>query len=88
MDREFLHDFWPSRASPFTGPAKLTVEEIEDAGLLEIVQTPAAGFGHWRILSQLLASGSPFVSGSRSANRARSRWPCLASSAGSSRVRT
>ena len=61
MDREFLHDFCPSGASPFAGPARLTVEEIEDAGLLEVVQAPGAGFGHWRILNQLLAQGSQFV---------------------------
>ena len=61
MDREFEHDFSPSGASPFTGRARLTVEEIEDAGLLEVVQAPGAGFGHWRILDQLLAPGEPFV---------------------------
>ena len=61
MDREFQHNFSPSHESPFSGPARLTVEEIEDAGLLEIVQAPGAGFGHWRILDQLLTSGAPFV---------------------------
>ena len=61
MDREFQHAFWPPHASPFTGSAKLTVEEIEDAGLLEVLQAPGAGFGHWRILGQLLAPGQPFV---------------------------
>lgn len=61
MDREFQHAFWPSRASPFAGPARLTVEEIEDAGLLEVIQAPGAGFGHWRILGQLLVPGTPFV---------------------------
>ena len=61
MDREFQHDFCPPNASPFTGRAKLTVEQIEDAGLLEVLQAPGAGFGHWKILDQLLAEGRPFV---------------------------
>ena len=61
MDREFQHAFWPSGAIPFSGPAMLSVEEIEDAGLLEVVQAPGAGFGHWRVLGQLLSSGKPFV---------------------------
>ena len=61
MDREFHHAFSPSHLSPLAGSVRLTVEEIEDAGLLEIVQAPGAGFGHWRVLGQLLAPGSPFV---------------------------
>ena len=61
MVREFLHEFWPPDESPFSGPARLTVEEIEAAGLLEVVQAPGAGFGHWRILDELLAPGTPFV---------------------------
>lgn len=54
MDREFEHDFAPSNASPFAGPARLSVEEVEDAGLLEVLQAPGAGFGHWKILDELL----------------------------------
>lgn len=61
MDREFQHAFWPSGASPCAGPALLTVEEIEDAGLLEVIQAPGPGFGHWRILDKLLSPGKPFV---------------------------
>ena len=34
---------------------------MEAAGLLEVVQAPGAGFGHWRILDELLAPGTPFV---------------------------
>ena len=61
MEREFLHDFLPAAATPFVGAAKLTAEEVEDAGLLEVLQSPGAGFGHWRILDGLLAPGPAFV---------------------------
>ena len=40
---------------------KLSVRQIEDAGLREVLQTPGASFGSWSILGSLLAPGAPFV---------------------------
>ena len=65
MTRTFRHDFYPSCESPIAGPnAELTVAEIEDAGLREILQTPGATLGSWGMLEGLLAptgDGTPFV---------------------------
>jgi len=51
----------PSLAHRFSTPTTsatstvdLTVREIEDAGLLEILQTPGAAVGNWKILDVLL----------------------------------
>ena len=60
--RIFLHDFRPPPSSPVAGPdVQLTVQEIEDAGLLEVLQTPGAAFGSWEFLDALLQPGTPFV---------------------------
>ena len=40
---------------------ELTVREIEDAGLREVLQTPGAPFGPWAVLGRLLKPGVPFV---------------------------
>ena len=64
MPRTFHHDFYPSSHNRVTTPeAELTVREIEDAGLLEVLQTPGATFGSWGILETLLRPGeqAPFV---------------------------
>ena len=65
MKRTFLHEFFPAADSPVTGPnVVLTVQEIEDAGLREVLQTPGAPFSSWTILDALLeptGDGSPFV---------------------------
>lgn len=65
MTRTFIHDFYPPGASPITGPSvDLTVSEIEDAGIREVLQTPGAAYGAWSILDALLAAtgpGTPFI---------------------------
>ena len=65
MTRTFRHDFDPFPDSPVAGPrVELTVQEIEDAGLREVLQTPGAPLGSWAILETLLeptGDGTPFV---------------------------
>jgi hypothetical protein len=65
MIRTFAHSFDPVSANPIKGPAaELTTDEIEDAGIREVLQTPGATLGSWAILDALLAPtgpGSPFV---------------------------
>ena len=65
MTRTFLHSFDPVSASPITGPTvDLTVAEIEDAGIREVLQTPGATYGAWSILDTLLmptGAGTPFI---------------------------
>jgi hypothetical protein len=65
MIRTFSHSFDPPSANPIKGDvAELTTDEIEDAGIREVLQTPGATFGSWAILDALLAptgNGSPFV---------------------------
>ena len=65
MTRTFLHEFDPPASSPVPGPnVELTVQEIEDAGLREVLQTPGAPFGSWAILDALLqptGDGTPFI---------------------------
>src|SRR6266508_2150816 len=63
--RTFMHSFFPASANPIKGAlAELTVDEIEDAGIREVLQTPGASLGSWAILDSLLeptGPGSPFV---------------------------
>lgn len=62
MTRTFEHTFEPRKNNPTKGKrAELTVGEIEDAGLREILQTPGAGFGSWRVLGDLLDGSPAFV---------------------------
>ena len=65
MTRTFLHDFDPFPDSPVAGPrVELTVQEIEDAGLCEVLQAPGAALSSWAILDALLeptGDGTPFV---------------------------
>ena len=65
MIRTFAHSFDPASANPIKGPvAELTTDEIEDAGIREVLQTPGATLGSWAILDALLVPtgpGSPFV---------------------------
>lgn len=49
----FSHRFSTPAASA-SSTVDLTVREIEDAGLLEILQTPGAAVGNWKILDALL----------------------------------
>lgn len=50
----FQHSFTPTSAAPVAGVADLTVREIEDAGIREILQTPGSVLGNWQILGALL----------------------------------
>jgi hypothetical protein len=65
MMRTFLHDFDPVSASPITGTTvALSVADIEDAGIREVLQTPGAAYGAWSILDALLSptgTGTPFI---------------------------
>lgn len=62
MTHTFHHKFHPPQSSPVTEPdVQLTVQEIEDAGLREVLQTPGAAFGSWKFLDALLKPGTPFV---------------------------
>ena len=55
MTRTFWHDFHPPHLNPLHGrDVELTVQEIEDAGLREILQTPGAALGSWSMLESLL----------------------------------
>jgi hypothetical protein len=63
--RTFNHSFDPPADSPGTGPTvELTVEEIENAGIKEVLQAPGAAFGTWALLDALLqptGDGTPFL---------------------------
>jgi hypothetical protein len=63
--RTFIHNFDPPPDSPVNGPTvDLTVEEIEDAGIKEILQAPGAALGTWALLDALLqptGDGTPFL---------------------------
>ena len=65
MTRTFWHDFHPPHLNPLHGrDAELTVREIEDAGLREILQTPGAALSSWAMLEPLLqptGDDTPFV---------------------------
>ena len=55
MERTFIHDFEPIGVDGVPGlSVELKVEQIEDAGLREVIQTPGAPFGSWSILDALL----------------------------------
>ena len=55
MERTFIHDFEPIGIDGVPGSSvELRVEQIEDAGLREVIQTPGAPFGSWSILDALL----------------------------------
>ena len=62
MTRTFSHEFDPPEASPVCGhEVCLTVQEIEDAGTREVLQSQGPNFGPWEFLDTLLEPGSPFV---------------------------
>ena len=62
MTRKFGHEFYPAGANPVPGPqVELTIQEIEDAGLREVLQTPGAPISSWSFLGSLLQPGEPFV---------------------------
>lgn len=51
---DFLHCFEDASGRVFEGTTHLTVREIEDAGVREILQTPGAALGTWKFLDALL----------------------------------
>ena len=63
--RTFEYSFNPETDCPIKGPtAELTLNEIEDAGIREVLETPGAALGSWAFLDALLepsGTGSPFV---------------------------
>ena len=65
MTRTFKYSFEPAGSDPVKKPTvALTVQEIQDVGLKEVLQTPGVPFGAWSILDALLvpgASPSPFT---------------------------
>jgi hypothetical protein len=65
VDRTFIHSFEPAAQNPVAGPTvALSTQEIEDAGIREVLQTPGAGLGSWSVLNALLqptGAGTPFV---------------------------
>ena len=62
MTRTFEYEYFPPDEDPAPGPrVELTVQEIEDAGLREVLQTPGAPISSWSFLGDLLQPGEPFV---------------------------
>jgi len=60
MERTFRYAFTPASSDP-VGAAlvRLSVSDIEDAALREILQTPGAGLATWSLLDALLTSTGP-----------------------------
>jgi hypothetical protein len=87
MTRSFRHQFDPPSLAPVSGTQiHLNVQEIEDAGIREVLQTPGAALGSWAVLDALLeptGAGSPFVSGNHWGSVGRSKLHCPAYLAGS-----
>lgn len=50
----FAHSFEPAGGSPLGATVDLTVQEVEEAGIREVLQTPGAKVGHWGLLGPLL----------------------------------
>ena len=65
MTRTFLHSFDPPADSPVTdATVDLTVADIEDTGIREVLQTPGTAYGAWFIPDALLTptgAGTPFI---------------------------
>jgi len=65
LQRTFHHSFVPASANPVGGTlVSLTVSEIEDAGVREVLQTPGAALASWALFDKLLeptGAGTPFV---------------------------
>jgi hypothetical protein len=56
----FHHSFDPPGSSSLGATASLTIREIEDAGLREILQTPGVQLGNWGLLTPLLDPANPY----------------------------
>lgn len=54
----FSHRFTPASASSLGATVDLTVQEVEDAGIREVLQTPGVALGNWGLLNALLHPGS------------------------------
>ena len=50
----FEHQFTAANGTVTTNSISLTVQEIENAGVLEVLQSPGATLGHWQFLGALL----------------------------------
>ncbi|MDE0703884.1 MAG: hypothetical protein OXH59_09190 [Rhodospirillaceae bacterium] len=62
MARKFAHTFFPEHLNPITDDhVTLTVQEIEQAAVREVLQTPGVKFGSWAILDGLLDNGTEFM---------------------------
>jgi hypothetical protein len=60
MERTFQYSFSPASSDPVgSDRVQLSIQEIEDAALLEVLQTPGAGLASWSFLDQLLVSSGP-----------------------------
>jgi hypothetical protein len=57
---DFHHTFEPGGTSSLGATADLTIREIEDAGIREILQTPGVALGNWGLLGALLDPGNPY----------------------------
>jgi len=55
----FTHRFEAASADPVGHTCILTSRAIEDAGLLEILQTPGSPMGNWGLFDVLLDGTSP-----------------------------
>ncbi|MDR6827644.1 hypothetical protein J2X48_001370 [Bosea sp. BE271] len=57
----FSYQFYPLNEDPLSGAADvdLTTQEVENAGLKEVLQAPGAKFGTWSLFDALLAAGQP-----------------------------
>lgn len=54
---KFHHRFTPRRGSPLGNSVELDTREIEDAGVMEVLQTPGAALGTWAVFDALLVPG-------------------------------
>lgn len=54
---KFHHRFTPARGSTLGNSVDLATRQIEDAGILEVLQTPGAALGTWAVFDALLVPG-------------------------------
>src|SRR5215210_3217221 len=58
--RTFVYAFDPPAYSPVSGPTvTLDIDEIENAGVKEVLQTQGPSFGSWALLEALLQTTGP-----------------------------
>ena len=62
MSRRFFYNFDPPQNKPVSGSELLlTIQEIQDAGIYEVLQMPGPAFGSWEFLETLLEPCPYFV---------------------------